>query len=237
MKIGLVYEGGSDFTLLSELFRNWKDANGDVVEVTRIQPIYDATIGRAENGGWTEIRKWCRKYSNTEESISKDAIGLKKSSLYWKSLIPFSKFDSIMIQIDTDIADYICGLPKVLEDFHGNRKKFVRYAILQWLNEDSLIDSECYTLLTSQSLETWILAITVRTNTVFSDLSQTFDFEDIENPESKLISLGYAVGKSGNLIKSENYYTQYANDILKNYNKVKSEIKTLREVNRFLTTN
>ena len=127
MKIGLVYEGGSDHALLKELFSHLKSPSGNSIEIIPIQPIFDATSNRAELGGWTEIRKWCRKYSNKGAAInSPDLLERKSAQLYWKALLPLSSIKTLMIQIDTDIAHNKTNLPKSLnDDFGGNKKEII----------------------------------------------------------------------------------------------------------------
>lgn len=239
MKIGLVYEGGSDLTLLKELFSSLKDPSGDSIEIIPLQPIFDATTKKSNLGGWTEIRKWCEKYSNNKNNIkSIDPLERAKAKFYWKALLPLSSINSLMIQIDTDIADIITGLPKSLNhDFHGHKKNYMAYVVSHWLNEKTLNNNECYTLITSSSIESWILAVHDRGDPVFEDLPIGFDFEEISDPEPRLISLGYNVGtKSGRLIKNNATYINYAQKIISNYNKVKDDIDSLDQVTNFLTT-
>jgi len=233
----LVCEGPTDILVINKIAKKISQINNIKIEIQELSPQRDATTRRYPNHGWEEVRQWCRLYGTSLDITSNSFEALAAKSKNWKTQLAISGAEAIIIQIDTDIVNYITDLAI---SYTGTtkqvRKRFAQNAILNWLGESSLPDN-IYLLLSTQSTETWLLATHERTEEVFSDLSDNFDFENIDNVIELLCNLNfqyicYDEGKRKKLSKSD--YRPYAMRIIENLQKVRNECDEAERFCNFL---
>lgn len=221
----LVCEGPTDILVIDKIAKKISENIDDTIQVRELSPQKDATTNRYPSHGWEEVKRWCKVYGKTIDAGDNPfAILAKKRN--WRALVKTSNAHGLIIQIDTDIVQYITDLIPI---YHGStkneRKRFAQKAILNWLGEDTL-PNEVYLLLSTSSTETWILATHKRIESVFNDLPTNFDYEDIEDVVERLFTLGYLsyIDKSTGKKKfSKSNYTPYAKRIIDNLEKVRAE--------------
>ena len=231
----LVCEGPTDILVINKIAKKISQSADVQIEIQELSPQRDATTRRYPNHGWEEVRQWCRLYGTSIDITSNSIEALAAKDRNWRTQLALSGAEAIIIQMDTDIVSYITDLAT---SYAGTtkqaRKGFAQNAILNWLGESSLPDS-IYLLLSTQSTETWLLATHERTEEVFSNLSDNFDFENIDNVIELLCSLNfqYICYDEGNRKKlSKSNYTPYAMKIIENLQKVRRECD---EVEKFCT--
>lgn len=235
----LVCEGPTDIIVIKKIAKKISEATDSDIIIQELSPQRDATTRRYPDHGWKEVRQWCKLYGkNSDNSENHFAILARKKS--WKAQLSISHADAIIIQMDTDIVEYITDLATM---YNGttkqSRKRFAKNAILSWLGEDTL-PSNIYLLLSTQSTETWLLATHERTENIFSSLPNNFDFEDIENIIELLcnLNLQYICYNDGGRIKlSKNNYASYARRIVNNLQKVRRECEEAENFCNFLESN
>lgn len=219
----LVCEGPTDILVINKIAKKISQSVDVEIEIQELSPQRDATTKRYPNHGWEEVRQWCRLYGTSNiASNSIEALAAKNKN--WRTQVALSRAEAIIIQMDTDIVSYITDLATAYAGTTKQaRKRFAQNAIVNWLGESSLPDS-IYLLLSTQSTETWLLATHERTEEVFSNLSDNFDFEDIDNVIELLCSLNFQCYDDGNRKKlSKKNYEPYAMKIIENLQKVRSE--------------
>ena len=224
----LVCEGPTDILVIQEVAKKISINTENTITIRELSPQKDATTHRYPSHGWEEVRRWCRLYGKALNSSSDtfEALAAKRKS--WSAEIAIAHADGLIIQMDTDIVEYITDfIPGYEGSTKSARKRFAQKAILSWLGETSL-PSEIYLLLSTASTETWLLATHDRIESVFNDLPQNFDFEDIEDVVRRLIDLGYVTYIDRNtgqekLNKDLNIYSNYATQIANNLSKIRFE--------------
>lgn len=236
----LVCEGQTDFFVIHEISNTLSAKTGKKISVVPLSPQQDATTGAWPRHGWTAIRRWCKLYGNKTEADLADVPPLLKAAALrrnWRALLQLQGADGIIIQIDTDIAEEISDLPP-FNNAINHRSTHVRDAVEFWLN-DNLYAPKIYLALTTYALESWILATHPKTDPVFSDLPRTFNIEDVENIEDRLIGLGYKSKKINGQIrlsKKESLFKQYALRVAGNLDMVRAEAKSADELCKHLET-
>lgn len=215
----LVSEGPTDIAFLKQLISKLTSDLGSVAEVVELSPQRDATSGEWPAHGWTGVKTWCNSWKVKTESdlekIPEYFIELAKRR-NWKSLVATSGADGLIIQMDTDIAEYIRGLGCDFSEFSGSRREFCQSAIYFWLGESGQATDKPFLLLPSFAMETWLLATHSPASPVFDDLDKPFNYEDIVDLEERLVLLGYSSkSKKGKkkLAKRESEYIGYADKV------------------------
>jgi hypothetical protein len=223
----LVCEGPTDILVIKEIARHI-DLN---IIIQELSPQRDATTQRYPEHGWEEVRQWCRLYGKSLdiESDSFEALAARRRS--WKAQIALASANGLIIQMDTDIVEYITDF---VLSYNGTakqaRKRYAEKSVLKWLGEETKPD-EIYLLLTTYSTETWLLATYERTNDVFNSLPNNFDFENVENVVELLCNLGLECYQEGNITKlSKKRYHNYAKQIVAKLQNVRRECE---EANKF----
>lgn len=222
----LVCEGPTDILVIREIAKKISENIDLNIIIQELSPQRDATTRKYPEHGWKEVRQWCRLHGNSYdvEPNSIEALAARRRS--WRAQLDISGANALIIQMDTDIVDYITDLAI---SFNGttkqSRKNFARRSILHWLGED-VLPEDIYLLLSTQCTETWVLATRERTENIFSQLSQGFDFENIENIIELLCSLNLeyiCYEEGGKKRLSKNNYMPYAEKIVDNLQKVRKE--------------
>ena len=211
----LVCEGPTDFEILSAISKNIENKNGHSIEIVPLSPQIDATSGSYPPHGWTAVRLWCK--SNRVKSQGDVAslddklreVALRKN---WLALVAVSGADGLIIQLDTDIAEHIVDLAPPFLGSGVTRREFCDTAIAKWLGVKK-IHPNMFLVLSSHSTETWLLAMHDPEDAVFADLTVPFNYEDIPDPEDRLLVLGYKK-KSGRLHKKPSVYEGYAHTLV-----------------------
>ncbi len=224
----LVSEGPTDILVIDKIAKKIATDQQQKIEIRELSPQKDATTNRYPSHGWEEVRRWCRLYGNTTtmQPNSIEALAAKRKS--WKQQIAIANADGLIIQIDTDIVEYIEDLtPSYSGSTKKSRKNFAQRALLHWLGEVQTPE-KIYFLLSTSSTETWILATYDRMEEIFQDLPNNFDFEDIQDVLERLIKLGYASyidpkTQNKKFKKDLSIYKPYAIKIADNLAKVRLE--------------
>lgn len=227
----LVAEGPTDHVVINELADKLSDIHGKKIEIIELAPRADATSGTYPAFGWSAIEKWCKRYkTRTPEEVEAAEPAIRKVLLRsnWRALVAIDGADGLIIQMDNDIAHEITCLGAFVPG--SDRSTHCHSAILSWLGEGAL-PPEMHLAIASMSTETWILASYDPTHIVFSDLTQPINYEEIEDCEDRLISLGLkAKKKSGRrrLLKSPyTIYEPYAKTISENLPIIRSRCPAL----------
>lgn len=223
----LVCEGPTDILTIKNIAREISQKIDKDIEIRELSPQRDETTHRYPHHGWKEVRKWCKLYGKSLNNNSNSLESFAAKNKNWKALVSVSKANALIIQIDTDIVEYIDEIePKYNGSTKNARKRFLDKAILQWLGEDT-IPEKVFLLKSTYSTETWLLATFDRDNEVFNNLDDQFDFEEIEDINSRLFTLGFDNYTDENgkqkLSKDLSKYTNYAQKIASNIDKVREE--------------
>jgi len=230
----LVCEGPTDILVIKKIARKVSEIIKTEIFIQELSPQRDATTRQYPEHGWVEVRQWCKVYGNNIDTDENPfAILAKKRS--WKAQLAITGADALIIQMDTDIVDYITDFGN---QYNGStkrsRKNFAKKAILHWLGESRLPEN-IYLLLTTYSTETWLLATYERTERVFSNLPENFDFENLDNVIELLCNLGLeCYTEDGRKKLSKNHYMSYAEQIVNNLRKVRAECEEAENFCNFL---
>ncbi len=231
----LVCEGPTDIVVLKSIADKLSENMAKNIKIRELSPQKDATTQRYPRHGWEEVRRWCKIWGKTEDSNDPFAALARKKN--WRALLALENASGLIIQMDTDIAEQInVNFSTYSGSSKSSRKRYCNNAILTWLGESERSE-QAYFLLSTYSTETWILATKDRSLSVFDDLSDTFDFETIDNPTERLINLGYKCYTENSRIKLSKdlrLYNQYSNQISDNLSVVRQECETAEEFCSFL---
>ena len=107
IKYLLVTEGPTDFIILEKISSIISKNIDKHIEFVQLSPQKDQTSDRYSDHGWKEVRKWCRLYGKNKDDLANVFARLSSKSKNWKTLVKVSNAKGIIIQIDTDIAEYI----------------------------------------------------------------------------------------------------------------------------------
>lgn len=239
MKLLLVCEGPTDIKVISKVTDKIKEQTGNNAYIQELSPQTDKTTSQYPSQGWSEVRSWCKRYSEKDQAVLNNLNALQREAakrLNWKAIIAASSARGLIIQMDTDIAEHIKDLPNPFDKLIHSRRAYCEDAIKNWLNIQN-IPGEIYLLLTSYSTETWLLSTYSRSENVFVDLAQGFDFESIDNAEDRLIMLGFSSkNKDGKvrLDKKQALYDSYGDIIVSSLNSVRHNCLSAEEFCTYL---
>jgi hypothetical protein len=220
----LVCEGFTDILVSKQIARKISNNTDNNIEIRELSPQKDATTNQYPSHGWEEVRRWCKVYGKIID-VGDNPFAILAQKKNWKALLKTSNAHGLIIQMDTDIVQYITEFIPIYSGTTKNeRKRFAKKSILNWLGETTKPD-EIYLLLSTTSTETWILATHDRVESVFNDLPNNFDYEDIENAIERLFTLGYTsyIDSQGKEKLSKSNYKPYAQKIVDNLDKVRLE--------------
>lgn len=231
IKYLLVTEGPTDFIILKRISNIVSKYTGKNIEFVELSPQKDETTNRYPNHGWKEVRNWCRLYGKNIDNLPNEFVKIAAKNKNWKILVKLANARGIIIQIDTDIVEYIDELNvKYRGSNKLSRKKFCEKAILDWLGEDNLVEN-LYLIKSTYCTETFILATYPRTNDIFNDLPTSFDYEDVIDVIPRLIKLGFDsyITEDGveKLSKDLELYKKYSNAIEQEFENVKLECQEI----------
>jgi len=217
----LVCEGNTDILVIDKIAKKVSEDIDNRVIIRELSPQKDPTTNRYPSHGWEEVRRWCKVYGKTID-VDDNPFAILAQKKNWRALVKISKAHGLIIQMDTDIVQYITDLiPNYSGTTKNSRKNFAKKAILNWLGETT-IPNEIYLLFSTQSTETWLLATHDRVESIFSDLPANFDYEDIVDVIERLLALGYLsyIDDTGKIKFSKSNYKPYAQKIVDNLDKV-----------------
>jgi hypothetical protein len=218
----LVCEGPTDILVIDKIAKKISEDIDNTIQIRELSPQKDATTNRYPSHGWEEVKRWCKLYGKIID-VEDNPFAILAKKKNWRTLLKTSNAHGLIIQMDTDIVQYINDLiPNYRGTTKNERKRFAKKAILQWLGEDTL-PTKIYLLLSTTSTETWILATHDRVESVFDDLPDNFDYEDIEDVIERLFALDYCSyidSKTRKKKFSKSNYMPYAQKIVDNLEKV-----------------
>jgi hypothetical protein len=227
----LVAEGPTDHVVINELADKLSAEHNKKIEIVELAPRADATSGNYPAFGWTAIEKWCKRYKHkAPQDVAAAPAPIRAALLRnnWRALIAIDGADGLIIQMDNDIAHEINATAPFTAG--GNRSLHCHAAILSWLGEAAL-PAEMHLAIASMSTETWILASFDPDHNIFSDLAQPIKYEEIDNCEDRLVSLGFKSKKKNGrkrLLKSPyTVYEPYAKTISENLPTIRSRCPAL----------
>lgn len=229
IKIITVTEGPSDISIIEKISNYVAKKEGKEVEILPLAPAQDKTSSNYESFGWTGVKRWCKKYnSNKPQDNTPLARAARRKTI--KALLAYA--DYLIIQLDTDIAQDLQDLPESFNPNNDCRKEYTKKTILNWLHEDEEPENT-YLLLSTYSIENWILATYPPEHEIFSDAPQGFDYEAVENPEELLIRTGQYKTKIKNgrqrLKKNRELYLSYGDLIVSEINSAKDRCGELEK--------
>lgn len=172
----LVCEGETDVYIFQALAAHLSNPDTQL-EITSLAPQHDATSGTYESHGYGDVLNWCLAYRNKIQM-----------------LIDFKGAESMLIQMDTDIAQQ--ANPDCMEQNHS-----ARHCCQEKLNEKLGTSAEpvrCYYILPTQNTETWLLASHNNVSLLDANMNAINNYELITDTEQRLIYLGYKSKKGVN---------------------------------------
>lgn len=232
----LVSEGPTDYRILNEIANRISADTGRKIVIELLEPSRDETTGRYQDFGWKEVRTWCRKHGNIKNNISCNPFFALVKGQPWRNLLALRPdVCGLIIQVDSDIAHLIDDVSPLYYSVNGqSRKVFTQNAILQWLGEASQ-PAKLYPVASTHCTETWILATHDRAESVFNDLPTDFQFEEVNNPIDRLMTLNYSNYVDVNtgikkLSKDVDLYQRYGRKIADNLVKVRRECAEVDQI-------
>lgn len=230
----LVCEGPTDFYVIEKLANQLEKNTGNKITIRPLSPR-PGNNNEWPSQGWTGVKKWCETYGSTRDDIIQkiphQAMQEMARRLNWRALIKAANADGLIIQIDSDIAEEIKD-PAAFNPNTAHRRDHLEGAISFWLNEP-IDPTHTYLAVTSYALESWILATHNRNHPAFAGLPQDFNYEEIADPEARMIALGYeTINRDGRdrIKKSEQNYKNYGSAVANNLNTVRQECRSADEL-------
>ena len=227
----LVCEGFTDILVIKYIAKKISNDTNNNITIRDLSPQKDATTNRYPNHGWEAVKKWCQLYGKSIDTSANSLESFAARRKNWRAEMSISNADGLIIQMDTDIVQYITDfIPSYSGTNKNSRKRFAKKSISNWLGETTL-PSEIYLLLSTTSTETWILATHDRIESVFNDLPHNFDYEDIEDIINRLFTLGYLTYMDAGRRKlSKTNYKPYAQKIINDLDKVRVECEEAEKI-------
>lgn len=240
LKFLLVAEGPTDIKFIEQLCRKISSDVGKDVKIQELSPQIDATSSNYPPHGWTAVRKWClgnRSPAPNSQQANSNLLAVRASRKNWKALLSISKADGLIIQIDSDIAEHINDLPLSFVNSGKDRRSYCGEALSFWMNEDVEESKKIITLISTYSLETWLLATHNESDEIFNGLNKPLDYESISNVEALLVAKGYrskslGANRGRKLTKRPKDYPEYANEVYANLRTVRLRCP---ELDRFVS--
>lgn len=234
----LVSEGPTDYLVIKAVADRLSVDLDKKISIALLEPQKDATSDSYNGHGWGAVKNWCRKYGR------KDRAGMSHLELpmqnyllrqNWQALLAIHDAKGLIVQIDCDIAHFIKDRGEMIK----TKKEHCTDALLFWLNEPAQTD-QLFLAVSAQAIETWLLATTPPSDKVFHDLPQGFDYELIEDYESRLLALGHTptIKKNGvRRLKKTPYtcYAKHAERISQNLPDVRARCVSANELCEFLS--
>ena len=195
----LVSEGPTDFYIIKKVAEQLAADLGKNITINLLEPQKCATGGGYRAHGWSEVKKWCKKHSNkSAQDVANLPVGIQQYLLRqnWRAVLAMSGAQGLIIQIDSDIADFITDIRKTAP----TRKQHCADALLFWLNEPQQTE-QLFLAVCAQAIETWLLATHPPQDQIFNDLPQGFNYEDITDYEARLVALGHTPTRGVNGVR------------------------------------
>ncbi|MBF0621727.1 MAG: hypothetical protein HQL54_07335 [Magnetococcales bacterium] len=185
LTINVVSEGPSDFPLIKGVVDEIARRQKKEVTCNLLEPQISAS---GQKGGWKNIRNWCWNQSRKPAGLD----------------LLFFRADILLIQMDTDISD---GLSLDGKEWPGGdtqeRKNWCASALNSWLGA-FYSDERLIYLLSTMSIETWLLSTYGPENAPDYFSRQVPDYETIPDPEGCLLELGYERKRSSSIKLKKN---------------------------------
>lgn len=172
----LVCEGETDVYIFQALATHLSSSEAQLT-ITSLAPQHDATSGTYGSHGYGDVLNWC-------------LANRKRIQM----LIDFRNAESMLIQMDTDIAHK--ANPDCTKQGHS-----ARYCCQEKLNEKLETSNEpphCHYILPTQNTETWLLAGHNNVSLLDTNMNVINNYELITDTDQRLIYLGYRSKKGVN---------------------------------------
>jgi len=180
-KVALVCEGSSDVAVITSVMTEVARGAGVALEVHHEYPQRDATSGRWDRVGWTNVRSWCKR----------EAARYRKGRATIASKLAFLEADAIFIHLDGDVSALLSSAlsQKLTADGITGRLDRCAAAILAWLEEDAL-KALTRPVIAVMQTETWLLATFPSGESPLQD--SPADLDAVSDVERRLLTAGYA---------------------------------------------
>ncbi|MBL1352697.1 MAG: hypothetical protein COA61_005085 [Zetaproteobacteria bacterium] len=188
--------------MIEGVMKHVASAHGKNIEAILLEPQYDATTGKHDKFGYTQIRAWCKKASYLQQTQGRDWIGQQ---------LALSNADLLLIHMDTDIAQNLELNNSLFSGDFKSRKSWCNESLNAWLGLAK--GGDCYYVLPTWQIESWILATYDEVNSPKVFPSAVADYESIQDVETRLLSLGYKedLQKNGRIYKERSLYSKDPN--------------------------
>lgn len=252
----VVCEGPTDIPIIEKILDRIGRKTHKSITKNVLHPEQDATSGRFEAWGWTNINKWCEKYSCNQSStsttpsnsiayrmnmdVTKLNARFQTSHATWKSFIKLGGHRALIIVMDTDIAEEIStnrhgpiqnGTYIAFNPASTSRQAYCKKAIEHWIGTTEQQENDLIICLPTYAIETWLLSSHSYKDRPDIFASHIRDYETIPKPYEYLCKLGYASKSDGTLKKTSKHYYKYANDF---YSKIYIGMWRCRELRTFV---
>jgi len=220
----VVCEGSSDFAIIEGVMKHIASIHGTEVEATLLEPQYDATTGKHDKFGYTQIRAWCKKAAYLQQTKGRDWIGQQ---------LTLSKSDFLLIHMDADIAQNLEINNSFFSGDYKSRRSWCNDSLNSWLGLAK--GNDCYYVLPTWQIESWLLATYDEINSPSVFHSSVADYESIQDVETQLLLLGYQEDsrKPGRIYKERHLYSKDLNYLPRLQNNFSIATSRCDELNRF----
>ncbi len=138
----LVCEGQTDVPILREIiFKLWPE----IEDVRSLQPELDETGRQTNQGGWSEVQRWCQQNANALEEVLDPDVG--------------DPIELLLVAIDLDIAVEagIADPPQAVGLYETTR---LRDTIQSWLQSPNraALPPQVVLLTPVMAIEAWVIA-------------------------------------------------------------------------------
>ena len=167
INVGIVCEGPRDLAILERLIKRiiFFVRPNEEVEIGCLQPTVDATSGKYDRGGWSQVVGWCTKYTNTHLSTFLDAPLFSGQVAY----------DLIVVQIDGDALE-LAGIYS-RQDFiipsatPSQRVTDVKSMLEEWLNPSETYLEKILYAVPVHETEAWMLSALSKQTLIWENIS------------------------------------------------------------------
>lgn len=220
----VVCEGSSDFAIIEGVMKHVASIHGKEIAATLLEPQYDATTGKHDKFGYTQIRAWCKKAAYLKQTKGRDWIGQQ---------LALSKSDFLLIHMDTDIAQNLELNNSFFSGDFKSRRSWCNDSLDSWLGLAKGCD--CHYVLPTWQIESWLLATFDEVSSPGVFPTAIADYESIQNVEQKMLLLGYKedTRKPGRIYKERRLYSENPNHLPRLLNKFSIATSRCDELNNF----